>query len=378
MKNKTKGKKKAWQKYISIIAFIPMGVGLGYALGNALSEYADSFGTASPFIGLFLWLMLFVAFLVHIIVHEAGHLIFGLLSGYKFSSFRIFNFMWVKENEKIVFKRLKIAGMAGQCLMSPPDIVNGRISVVLFNLGGVIMNIVLSLVCLVLFFAFKGWAYASVTMLAFVFAGLVSALMNGVPMNTGAVNNDGYNAFSLSDNTAAMRSFWVQLKVTELLTKGVRVKDMPAEWFEVPDDEAMKNSMAAVMGVFAANRLMDGQKFEEADSLMAHILEIDSGITPLHRNLTLCDRAYVEMIGENRKAVLDELLTKELLVFIKKMKKFPTVLRTEYVYSLLVLKDVNKAEKIKKLFDKVALTYPYPQDIQSERELMEIAEKKAV
>ncbi len=378
MKNKTKSKKKAWQKYISIIAFIPMGVGLGYALGNALSEYADSFGTASPFIGLFLWLMLFVAFFVHIIVHEAGHLIFGLLSGYKFSSFRIFNFMWVKENEKIVFKRLKIAGMAGQCLMSPPDIVNGRISVVLFNLGGVIMNIVLSLVCLVLFFAFKGWAYASVTMLAFVFAGLVSALMNGVPMNTGAVNNDGYNAFSLSGNTAAMRSFWVQLKVTELLTKGVRVKDMPAEWFEVPDDEAMKNSMAAVMGVFAANRLMDGQKFEEADSLMAHILEIDSGITPLHRNLTLCDRAYVEMIGENRKAVLDELLTKELLVFIKKMKKFPTVLRTEYVYSLLVLKDVNKAEKIKKLFDKVALTYPYPQDIQSERELMEIAEKKAV
>ena len=46
--------------------------------------------------------------------------------------------------------------------------------------------------------------------------------------------------------------------------------------------------------------------------------------------------------------------------------------------SLLVLKDVDKAEKIKMLFEKVALTYPYPQDIQSERELMEIAEKKAV
>lgn len=374
MKNKTKSKKKSWQKYISIIAFIFLGGLMGYVTVG----YADSFGHTSPFAGLFLWLMMFVAFFVHIIVHEAGHLVFGLLSGYRFSSFRIFNFMWVKENEKTVFKRLKIAGMAGQCLMSPPDMVNGSFPVVLFNLGGVIMNIALSLVCLVLFFVLKDWAYASMALLAFVCIGFVTAMMNGVPLNTGDVNNDGYNAVSLSGNTQAMRSFWVQLKVTELLTKGVRVKDMPAEWFIVPDDEAMKNGMAAVMGVFAANRLMDEQKFEEADRLMSHILEIDSGITPLHRNLTLCDRAYVEMIGESRKEVLDELLTKELWNFIKKMKKFPSVLRTEYVYSLLVLKDVNKAQKIKKLFEKVALTYPYPQDIQSERELMEIAEKKAV
>ena len=374
MKNKTKSKKKSWQKYIIIIAFILMGGVLGFLLGN----YASGLGQVSPFIGLIMLPILLVSMIIHIIVHEAGHLVFGLLSGYKFSSFRIFNFMWVKENEKIVFKRLKIAGTAGQCLMSPPDMVNGRIPVVLFNLGGIIMNVAVSLVFLVLFFAFNCSAYVSLALLIFVFAGLVTALMNGIPMNSGAVSNDGYNAVSLTKDTNAMRSFWVQMKVTEMLTKGVRIKDMPAEWFEVPDDETMKNGMVAVMGVFAANRLMDEQKFEEADSLMKHILEIDSGITPLHRNLVLCDRAYVEMIGENRKSVSDELLTKELWSFIKQMKKFPSVLRTEYTYSLLVLKDVDKAEKIKMLFEKVALTDPYPQDIQSERELMEIAEKKAV
>lgn len=374
MKNKTKSKKKSWQKYISIITFVLMGGVLGFLLGN----YASGLGQVSPFIGVIMLPVVLVSMIIHIVVHEAGHLVFGLLSGYKFSSFRIFNFMWVKKNEKIIFKRLKITGTAGQCLMSPPDMVNGRIPVVLFNLGGIIMNVAVSLVFLVFFFAFNCSAYVSLALLIFVFAGFVTALMNGIPMNSGAVSNDGYNAVSLTKDTNAMRSFWVQMKVTEMLTKGVRVKDMPAEWFEVPDDETMKNGMAAVMGVFAANRLMDEQKFEEADSLMKHILEIDSGITPLHRNLVLCDRAYVEMIGENRKSVFDELLTKELWSFIKKMKKFPSVLRTEYTYSLLVLKDVDKAEKIKKLFDKVALTYPYPQDIQSERELMEIAEKKAV
>ena len=39
-------------------------------------------------------LMLYAAILIQIIIHEGGHLVFGLLSGYKFSSFRIFNFSY--------------------------------------------------------------------------------------------------------------------------------------------------------------------------------------------------------------------------------------------------------------------------------------------
>ena len=44
---------------------------------------------------------IYVAIIVQIIIHEAGHLIFGQLSGYEFSSFRIFSFMWIKKNGKI-------------------------------------------------------------------------------------------------------------------------------------------------------------------------------------------------------------------------------------------------------------------------------------
>ena len=58
------------------------------------------------------------------------------------------------------------------------------------------------------------------------------------------------------------------------------------------------------------------------------------------------------------------------------MKTFPSVLRTEYAYALLGEKDIDKAQKIKDQFEKCAKTYPYPSDIDSERELMEIAEEK--
>ena len=106
---------------------------------------------------------------------------------------------------------------------------------------------------------------------------------------------------------------------------------------------------------------------------MAHLLETDSGIVGLHRGLMLCDRMYCELIENNRKEVLDAMRTKEQLRLMKAMKNFPSVVRTEYAYALLALKDVAKAQTAKSLFEKIEKTYPYPGDMQSERELMGIA-----
>ena len=62
--------------------------------------------------------------------------------------------------------------------------------------------------------------------------------------------------------------------------------------------------------------------------------------------------------------------------FMKAMKRFPSVLRAQYALALLFEKNADKAEMIKNEFEKVAKTYPYAQDIESERDLMKIAESK--
>lgn len=141
MKEKNKKKKVIWQKYIGMAFFVLMGAACGFLM----VMYMDGFGTERTLheeilsiIGLLFGM--YAAILVHVIIHEAGHLVFGLLSGYKFSSFRIFSFMWVKEGDKISVRRLSIAGTGGQCLMSPPDMVDGKIPVVLYNLGGSLMR----------------------------------------------------------------------------------------------------------------------------------------------------------------------------------------------------------------------------------------------
>lgn len=140
-KEKTAKNKGQWIAYVVFILtgaacgiFVPMYTGM------AGQPEKGIFSDIMPFV-----LMLigtYVAMLIQIVFHEAGHLIFGLMTGYRFSSFRIANLMWVKLDGRIQFRKLHIAGTGGQCLMIPPDLKDGKIPVMLYNFGGAIMNLV--------------------------------------------------------------------------------------------------------------------------------------------------------------------------------------------------------------------------------------------
>ena len=378
MENKKQKKKSSIGKYVALLFGVVIGFVCGILIAEFSEPYSNSSGSLSEDLLTFvLWILgFYLAFLLQTIIHEAGHLVFGLMSGYKFSSFRIQSFMWVKDNDKVVFRRLKIAGTGGQCLMSPPELVDGKLPVFLFNMGGVLMNLFASAIAVLLFLLLRDIAFISDFLLVFAVVGVATALLNGIPMRTDAINNDGYNAFALRRDKDAVRAFWIQLTVNAEGAKGTRLKDMPEEWFAVPSDDLMKNSMIASVGVFACNRTMDMHKFEEARTQIEHLLEIESGIVGLHRNLLLCDLIYIELITENRKEVIDSLMTKELKQFMASMKKFPSVIRTEYVLNLLSERNMKKAEELKSKYEKYAKSYPYQSDIESERELLCIAENK--
>ena len=93
--------------------------------------------------------------------------------------------------------------------MSPPDMKDGKIPIVLYNLGGSMINVIAGALFLGLFFATQSIPILSTLMLIFAAVGFMIAIMNGVPMRMGTVDNDGYNAFALTRNAEAMRSFWV-------------------------------------------------------------------------------------------------------------------------------------------------------------------------
>jgi hypothetical protein len=262
--------------------------------------------------------------------------------------------------------------------MGPPDLTEGKFPYILYNLGGSIINLLSAPIFLMLLFLLASGPFLSVFLILAAAIGIVFALMNGIPLKLAQVNNDGYNVLSLGKNPEALKAFWLQLKVTEQMTKGVRLKDMPDEWFAMPSDKAMKNGIIAAVGVFACNRLMDAMELEKADDTIAELLQMDTGINELHRRLLIVDQVYCELVGKNRQERLSRLLTKQQIRFMKSMKTFPSVLRTEYTYALLKENDNKKASKIKDEFEKMGAYYPYPQEIESERELMELAEQKSL
>lgn len=111
------------------------------------------------------------------------------------------------------------------------------------------------------------------------------------------------------------------MKISEQIAKGLHLKDMLEEWFGIPEDDEMQNSMASAMAVFYENRLMDQHKFEEAGKLIDKLSSMNTAIVGLYNNLLACDRLYSELIGDKDGQVINNLRTKEQLKFMKQMKK---------------------------------------------------------
>lgn len=371
---KEKKKKFKLQNFIGVAFFMI----IGFVCGILMAEYV--FSKEEPFLEfIILFAAMYVAMFLQIIIHEGGHLIFGLLTGYKFVSFRIGSFTLIKINGKIKIKKLSLAGTGGQCLLSPPEMKDGKIPYILYNLGGSILNLISAASFLILGFLLKNIGLLSITCIMAAIVGIAYALMNGIPMRLGTVDDDGYNTLAMSKDPKALRSLWIQMKSSEMTANGVRLKDMPKEWFTLPDKEDMKNSMIAALGAFACNRLMDELKFDEAEKLMREYVDGENAAVGVYKNLLKCDIAFCEMIKDQPDSeAVEKLFDKQQRTFMKSMKNYPSILRTEYTYQLLIKKDVPAALKIKKQFENICKTHPYTPDVESETELIQIAETKAI
>lgn len=358
-------------KLLFFASFIGLGIFIGADINYHLGENATD---VEYYLRAALYLLVICAvYLLHIIVHEGGHLVFGLLSGYRFSSFRIGNVIITKEGGKLKFSRYALAGTAGQCLLSPPEEKDGKIPVMLYNLGGVLFNVLLAAVSLALYIAFPRVPLLSAMLMMSVIIGFVTAAMNGVPMQMGIVNNDGYNAVSLGGDVHAMRAFANQLSINGRMTLGERLRDMPQELFELPDGADMRNPIINTITVFKCNRLMDENRFSEVRELAARLIA-DENVIGIYKNILTCDLAFCEMLaGETDTA--KSRFTKEQKKFMAAMRSNPGVIRTEYAFALLCEKDTAKAEKCLADFEKAAKKHPYKGDAESERGIIAAAKR---
>ncbi|MBR5144119.1 MAG: M50 family metallopeptidase [Clostridia bacterium] len=366
---------KKTKKILKRLLFYVIALLVGGLIGIILfTRFDANFGGALFYVEIAL--AMFLSLYASIIIHEGGHLVFGLISGYSFSSFRIGSIMLLRQNGKYRLCNFKLVGTGGQCLMAPPDKNNEDIPVVLYNLGGVIFNLIFTVIFAVLFMLVSYVYILSLTLLISSILCFTFALSNGIPMHIGGIANDGMNAKCLSKDKMATTAFLNQLRMNEAQIRGLSLNDMPDEWFVIPEGADKKNVAYATIAVLNVNRSLEKKDTEKSTYEIEKLLESDWQILGVHRNLLLCDLIYCRLMNDGEGADVTSLLTPELKKFMKAMKNFAGVVRSEYALDLIYRKDEATAEKRLKMFEKRYKNTPTQKDAQIERELMAKAKEK--
>lgn len=375
--SKDKKKKKEKTKLKGTLLIYIFSVIIGAVIGVVWAETSIREGNNPELINgdFFIWLLALYAFLcislyIQIIVHEFGHFVFGKLSGYTLSTFRIGSMAFINKNGTIVRQKLKIPGTAGQCLMNPPEVDPYNVPFFLYNMGGVFANLISFIIFLILYLVFPAIPYLNEFFALMAIISLLMALTNGIPINTQMTKNDGGYVKELLQNLSARRDFWLQLKINNHFMEDTRLKDMPKEWFILTGDMEKYTSLNYSIGVFAFSRLLDELEIEKAKEFGQMLLEKGTNMAGIHKKELECELLFCEILLNENIEDAKIMYTKDLRKFVLKTTTNISRLRLLYAYHLLIEKDEKKAQKFLDQFNKKAEKHPILSEVKMERELL--------
>lgn len=352
------------RRSLGIIGFIAVFILLGIVLALISGELFAYYGwTDNVFTGLLIFIVLFIllilAYLVQIVLHELGHLFFGLVSGYGFVSFRVGSLTLVREEGKFKLKKYNIPGTGGQCLMMPPELKDGEYPYVIFNLGGVLFNLIfssLALLPIILIDDLSAGVWALLVL--FIIAGVIGILTNGIPLKIGGIANDASNILSMRNDATAREGFYLQLRINGLQSMGMRLKDLDKEKLELPVDADLSNPLNTGIKLIEHNWYLDNKDFVNARATLESLVPYFNKLLPLYVYEINSERIFLELIGDNNKDLIDRLYTETLQKYIKQSKFMLNKTRLMLAYEAFYNKDLKKAEEQYKLLIKMYDTYP--------------------
>ena len=364
-----KKKKQNPAMIIHMVISMIFGAFLGGYIAGKFLKPSDSSENQPDFLVGFIILLISIYALsfLFIIIHEAGHLVMGLLTGYKYLSFRVGSIVLQKTEQGMKFKKYSIAGTGGQCLMVPPDMENPEdVPYFWYNFGGGLFNLLTAVLCVP--FLFIDNSIVRVVFITAIFLSVFTGLTNLIPLNMG-VPNDGMNILAMAKSPYARGVFYKQFKANAMQTDGVRLKDMPERLFEY--DENQKDCISVAMPAFAAARLMDEMKFAEAEMIFEKSLE-NPKLPKFYVNEYNCEMLFCKIVNGVDKVAIDEIYDKELQKYVKATgKTMITRRKLMYAYYLICEKNAELAEKEYQLAYKMEKNYPNVGEAKSELEMIE-------
>jgi hypothetical protein len=341
------------------------------------SEGVD-YGLMAMSIG-FTLLWLFVTVFIHLVLHEAGHLVMGLLTGFRFLSFRVFKFTLVKTDEGLRWKRFHIQGTGGQCILElPEDQDVKKAPWFWYNAGGVLMNLLLAGLSLMVLRSCELGMAAFSFFVMMVLVGILVALLNGLPMIVGGVSNDGYNLWTLWRHPEDRRFFVRSLQAVGQLSRGRRMSEMPSDWFEdIPVNE-QSHYLEISNRILFMSLLEDQQRYEEARRVAEELMALGKKLAQLYKLEVGGERVMLELLTTQRHDVVDELWDKQLARYTEANSKYsPTKCAVLYAYELLHKHDAEKADTYNQQFETHQHDYTMPGEARTTTMLIESIREKS-
>lgn len=301
----------------------------------------------------FYFIFYFIFVILSVPIHELGHMIFGLVTGYKFSSFRLFSFVWFKENGKLVFKRSSSRFIAGQCLMIPTD-DEKKFKFLLYNFGGGFLNLIVAGIFLICMIILKEDKILNPIFLAGITANAIIGLVNLIPINS-FLPNDGMNAIVALKSKEAKHGFYIMLHINDELMKGRRFKDFHDEAFKYPKSVDLDNYLVAYILMCEATRLYDLGQYD-ASIETYNRLNIEK-LQVYYRCSILLDYLYYYIVHDkNFKKATEIYVDKKMVQFLK--MGIPQVTRVLSAYEFFINNDKEKGKSLLERAKKQIESYP--------------------
>lgn len=272
---------------------------------------------------------------VQIALHELGHLLFGLATGYRFLSYRIFTWVVLKEQGKLHIKRQKVNEALAQCLMVPDERWNDEhYPYQLYLGGGIVFNILFSFGAL---FLLHTDLFLPIHVIQFSAIGFYMALSNAIPKRM----NDGSILKKCRQNNGYRKLMYHQLYTVYYLTEGRRLSELPEESFALVPSVALEDTFSLYVMRLDYYRNLELSNFEKAADVIERQWQRKEKIELVDRIMIAAERLFCLSIQQNPEEAM-RLYYHQEIQHVLKIEQV-TFKRIFAAYYLFIEQDAAKA-----------------------------------
>lgn len=231
-----------------------------------------------------------LSIIIQLAFHEIGHMLAGLITGWRLIYLQLYHLALIKENSKYRIKLVPTLNC--RCIMYPKDLYQGA---TLYTLGGISTNLLLTVTGLAGMIGFLHRPILRIYMWSFFASGIMLLITNATP-NTKRVCNDMACLKLIRNDTLSMISHNAQMMIAQQLFEGMTYRQIEPDLICLTGEKVYTDILAyQVVLEYYFN--LDQDKYIPARKALDKI-KPEAPISQEVRNIINMELLYIELLED--------------------------------------------------------------------------------